>query len=113
MIVGWSPKKDDSGLLRSKEKKKLDDYTKWKWSEVTNHNKSRGKGKRHHYVSISSIIKKTRSELEKMNLIDDDMIFSLAIYTKSRLFGFVNRLDKTFYIVWYDPKHEICPRIKK
>lgn len=63
-----------------------------------------------HFVSISGMIREARKRAKELKL-DYDELFSLRLEGKLRLYGFIE--GKIFYIIWYDPEHEIYPCEKK
>ncbi|MCC6748836.1 MAG: hypothetical protein IT371_14350 [Deltaproteobacteria bacterium] len=61
-----------------------------------------------HFVEASKICKKARERLNALgSQVDVDLLFSLRLTGKGRVWGFLRRgiLD----ILWWDPKHEVWP----
>ncbi len=73
-----------------------------KWNEIL--------GDRHHIIDIDKIIPEARKRLEEI-CCDIDCLCSLAIGSKKRIYGI--KQCNAFKALWWDPKHEICPSIKK
>ncbi len=63
-----------------------------------------------HNVNIDKIITPAQKELVALNIYEDQ-IFSLRLAGKERIWGILSR--GVLEIIWYDPKHEICPSTKK
>lgn len=63
-----------------------------------------------HNVPGDDLIKDARSRLGKLQIHEDE-IFSLSLDNKEQLWEILDA--GIFRIIWYDPKHEICPSKKK
>jgi len=72
-----------------------------KWSEIL--------GDRHHRVFVSDIIRKAQDRLVEIEQSDIDQLYSLAISGDKRIWGIRDR--HIFKVLWWDPKHEICPSL--
>lgn len=65
----------------------------------------------HHSVAIDSIIPDAQRRLKELKQDDIEELFSLKISKLERLWG---KRDRNYFdILWWDPKHEICPSNKK
>lgn len=64
-----------------------------------------------HNVEISKIEKNAQKRLEELFLDDRDQLFSMRFTGEKRVWGI--RDGNVFKILWWDPKHEICPSRKK
>jgi hypothetical protein len=53
------------------------------------------------------VIPDARKRLEQLRLDDTDELFSLRLNGQERLWGI--RSNDIFSLLWWDPKHEICP----
>lgn len=71
------------------------------------------KGKpKHHFLSAESLSKEAAGRFEAMQLEEySDAIFSFALQNKLRIIGI--RANEHFYVLWYDPEHEVCLSKKK
>lgn len=67
------------------------------WKEVI--------GKKHHYIEISKIHPEAKKRLEELEY-DDTMLFSFRLSGKQRVWTI--RVNDEAYLLWWDPKHEIC-----
>lgn len=72
--------------------------------EITNNGDS-------HNIEVNQIVKDAQRRLEEIRQADVDELFSLRLSGKERIWGIVDR--NIFKILWWDPKHEICPSAKK
>ncbi len=81
------------------------------WQEIIEQSGGRNTGTNSHEIPISDICKSAQEELEVRKLDDIDVLFSLRIDSQKRLWGV--RYGRILKIMWYDPKHEICPSYKK
>jgi hypothetical protein len=52
-----------------------------------------------------------QKRLVEIELDDYDGLWELRVSGKQRLWGILDR--NIFYIVWWDPEHEVCPALKK
>jgi len=77
------------------------DFSTMKWSEIL--------GDRHHRVFVSDIIRKAQDRLVEIEQSDIDQLYSLAISGDKRIWGIRDR--HIFKVLWWDPKHEICPSL--
>ena len=67
--------------------------------------KKKGHGSKSHYVECSKLTREAQKRLKDINLGGEDVLFSLRIGSKKRLYGILH--DRWFEIIWYDTKHEI------
>jgi hypothetical protein len=66
------------------------------------------KGKtKHHYVNISKIIPEAQKRLKRLDLDDNDELFSIRFDGELRIWGI--RKFSYFQVLWFDFNHEICP----
>ncbi len=82
--------------------KKLKHYETMAWSEV--------EGSKSHFVPVNQINKSARERLRNRHLFVEQL-FSLRITGKKRVWGY--REGKVFYLLWWDPEHQVCPSIKR
>lgn len=65
-----------------------------------------------HSINFSCIVKKARKRLEEIHLEDvGEQLFSMRFTGEKRVWGI--RHGNVFKVLWWDPKHEICPSPKK
>jgi len=68
-------------------------------------------GPQNHFISRSSLCKEAQKRLAEKKLDDYDKFFTLRLTGKQRVWGI--REKEIFKILWWDPKHEVCPAVKK
>lgn len=64
-----------------------------------------------HSVEVWKLIPEARKRIEHLNLDDVDELWRFRLTGLQRLWGI--REGERFKILWWDPKHEICPSQKK
>lgn len=90
---------------------KLIEYSRMTWRAIKNHTHDKGKSK-HHYLSYKSLSKDAQDRFMAKKLEkDSDALFSFALNNTLRIVGI--REGEKFKVLWYDPKHEVCPSAKK
>ncbi len=60
---------------------------------------------------LDDLIDQAYQRLVERELDDRDVVHRLRITGERRLFGFLE--DNRFYVLWWDPHHEIVPSYKK
>ncbi|MDE7311566.1 MAG: hypothetical protein K2N87_08140 [Eubacterium sp.] len=80
------------------------------WSEIQAASGGRRIGTNHHFEPIEILSKEAQKRILELKL-DIDEVFSFRLSSTERLYGIVE--DGVFYILWYDPIHEITPVSKK
>ena len=99
----WCWKDIDASTLWSVIHSKLANFETMKWSEIL--------GNRHHEIRKDSLIAKARSRLEEINQDDVDVLVSLHLDGKKIIWGI--REYNILKILWWDPKHNVCPSSKR
>ena len=90
---------------------KVIDYGNMTWAEVKRQTHDEGKSK-HHQLSLDMLSKDALDRFNARHLEEyGDSIFSFALQNKLRIVGI--RENEYFHVLWYDPKHEICPSKKR
>lgn len=87
---------------------KMISYSRLSWQEIKRqtHDKS-GKSK-NHFIPADELSKEAQERIKILHLEEySDSIFSFAFLNKLRIFGY--RENEYFYVLWYDPNHEIYP----
>jgi hypothetical protein len=64
-----------------------------------------------HSIEIHKLSKPARERLEAMQHDDLDSVFSLRVSGQKRIFCIHH--GNIMRVLWYDPKHEVCPSVKK
>jgi len=76
-----------------------ENFQSMRWSEII--------GNRHHSIEVSEIIPEAQRRLEEISQHDIDFLCSFALGNLPRIWGIRDR--RLFKVLWWDPKHEICP----
>lgn len=66
---------------------------------------------KNHHVSTSDLSEKAWRRLKDLKLEDVEQLFSLRISGKERVWGVLTQ--GVLEVLWWDPKHEVCPSHKK
>jgi hypothetical protein len=63
--------------------------------------------RKHHSQPISSICAGAQKDIKRLGLGETfgDEIFRFRLSGEQRLWGF--RVDRTFYVIWWDPEHKV------
>ncbi|WP_454785478.1 hypothetical protein [Legionella sp. WA2024007413] len=64
-----------------------------------------------HHVESYKLIKEAQDRLRSLNMDDVNELFSLRLNGLKRIWGI--RQENVLRVIWWDPKHEICPSQKK
>lgn len=86
-------------------KPKLEEWSNLKWSEIDQFSSGEGH-KMHHLMDTGVIVEEAQYRLIEIDRYAD-RIFRFRLGNKRRLWG--HRIVSKFYVIWYDPKHEIYP----
>jgi len=82
-----------------------------KFSDFENMNEAALKQAGCHFIPIEKLCKDAQKRLVDIKLDDLDSLFSLRLSGETRVFC-VHR-PKYMRVLWYDPKHKVCPSKKK
>lgn len=83
-------------------RKRLAAFESMTWSEIL----VRGK-KRHHSIPVSEIVRQAQKRLTVLGQQDVESLVSLSLGGKERIWGILEL--GVLKILWWDPKHLICP----
>lgn len=97
----WSLKKSN---IFSEIIPKLISFEQRKWSDIVSDKKH------NHWIDCKELSKEAQNRLSEIKLYYDSL-FSLRLTGTLRLFGYIE--NGIFYIIWYDPNHEVSPTSKK
>ena len=81
---------------------KLQNFGTMTWEEV--------KKTKSHFIDLDKCSKEARDRLGEMEL-EIEQLFSLRLDGKERIFGWEHK--SIFHVLWWDPKHQVCPSQKK
>jgi len=83
---------------------KLHSFDSMKWTEI--------EGLDHHFLSPEKLSKKAKKRLEEIHKDDSaDSLFSFHLQGLPRIICI--RINNIGNLLWFDPKHEVCPSRKK
>ena len=68
-------------------------------------------GRNNHEIPVSSIISEAQKRLAQIRLDDTEVLFSFRLTGEQRIWGI--KAGNIFKILWWDPKHQICPSLLK
>lgn len=87
---------------------KIMEYSCMMWSEIERQTHDDGKSKHHFLDNPNNLSKEAKERIKKLEIEDlADAIFSFAFNNKLRIIGL--RQGDYFYVLWYDPEHEVYP----
>ncbi|MCH9845071.1 MAG: hypothetical protein K0U39_06140 [Alphaproteobacteria bacterium] len=89
----------------------LKDRETMTWEEIEKQSGGRNKGTNNHYIKRTDLCKEAIQRLEALEIDDTNRLFSLRAQGKIRIWGV--RQANVLKILWFDPKHEVCPSPKK
>lgn len=70
---------------------------------------NRRRGEKHKFIPLSSVCKEAQDRLAELELDDQDNLFRFRLSGTERLWGVLLPDDHMFYILWWDPDHQVCP----
>jgi hypothetical protein len=76
------------------------------WGEIENKTIKKGT-QQSHFMPVDKICLDAQKRLQDINLDDLDVIYSLRVNGKKRIWG--KRDNEILYIIWWDPKHTVKP----
>jgi hypothetical protein len=81
------------------------------WGDIIGQSGGRRQGTNNHYVSISELPRRVQKRADAIRL-EESELFSMRLEGEVRLWGIISSSGK-FYVIWYDPEHEIYPVSKR
>lgn len=85
---------------------KLSAFETMSWSDILMAAK-----KRNHSIPVPSLIADAQKWLEQKKILLDEVI-SLRLSGEERVWGYLAE-GGVFVLLWWDPRHEICPSVLK
>lgn len=99
---------DRKDFLHSLVLEKIMEYSCMMWSDIERQTHDGGKSKHHFLENTDKLSKEAKERIKKLKIEDlTDSIFSFALMNRLRIIGI--RQGDYFYVLWYDPKHEVYP----
>ncbi len=97
----WSwTKLNSNGQELIKILEKLREFESMPWKDIL--------GDKNHRLRQAAISNRAQQRLNQLGLSDEaDNICSLRIDSKKRVVGILR--GSIFYLLWWDPNHEVCP----
>ncbi len=91
---------------------KLSQHETMTWDEIlrASGGKGKGRGNNSHSIQVNNIIKSAQKRLMEIQQDDVDVLFSLRLRGKFRIWGI--RDGRVLKVIWFDFEHEICPSHK-
>ena len=86
---------------------KLRDYEGMTWQEIMSASGGKSEGTNNHFEDVADLCKEAQNRLIELHMEDVDRIFSLRLASRKRLYGTIE--EGIFFVIWYDPNHEIYP----
>ena len=99
----WGWYRADAECLKRLQKR-LSSFESMKWLEIQGKDDS-------HEIPVNEITSEAQKRLIQLRQDDVSDIYSLRITSRERVWGI--RDGATLKILWWDPRHEICPSLKK
>lgn len=101
----WGKRQISSDFFQKELLPKIANIETMTWAQI------KAKKKNNHSIGLEKLIKDARDRLKEIGQDDVDELFSLRLSDDQRLFGIQDR--HIFKVLWWDPKHQICPSGKK
>ena len=81
------------------------------WGEILTTTSGRRSGTRNHNISLLDLVSDAQKRAAEISIDDFEELCSIAINSRMRIWGYI--ADGIFYIIWFDPEHEIYPTQKR
>ena len=81
------------------------------WAQILTSASGRVNNTRNHAILIDELCSDAQKRAIELKLDEFDELVSIAISGRERVWGLL--LDGVFFIIWYDPNHEIYPTSKR
>ena len=82
------------------------------WREVEHTYGGRSRGTNSHRIEIAQLSKEVQKRADEIHLYENEL-FSLRLQGSVRLWGVIEPLDGCFFVIWYDPEHQVYPVEKR
>ena len=79
------------------------------WGDVLMPTAGRKSNTQSHPIPVGKLDKRAAKRLTELNLDSHDILYSLAITGKQRVWGIMIEETGIFQLLWYDAHHEIYP----
>jgi len=79
------------------------------WGDILTTTSGRKHNTQSHPMQVEILDKKAAKRLTELNLDSYDVLYSLTITGRQRVWGIMIEETGTFQLLWYDSQHEIYP----
>lgn len=79
------------------------------WGEILTTTSGRKHNTQSHPMPVEILDKEAAKRLTELNLDSYDVLYSLTITGKQRVWGIMIEETGTFQLLWYDSQHEVYP----
>lgn len=76
------------------------------WGSLISSGSGKNKGNKSHYVPVNKLSSNAINRINDIRL-EEDSLFSLRIQSDVRLWGIIEPKNGCFYIIWFDPEHQV------
>ena len=80
------------------------------WGEILSATSGRKHNTRNHLIQLIRLDTKAQKRASEINIDEFDGLYSIATQSLMRIWGLIT--NGVFYVIWFDPKHEIYPTSK-
>jgi hypothetical protein len=89
---------------------RLNCYETMTWAQIEAATGAKSHGNMNHFVSIDRLTPEAEKRFRELD-IPEDSLYTLNLQGSHKLIGI--RSNRRFYLVWYDPNHEVVKQEKK
>ena len=105
--TAWSVSSDKKPVVDSVFKV-LYGFEYMTWIDILKANGGRRRGTNNHEIPISELSRDAVQRAEDIKLQESEL-FSLRLQGDVRLWGIIEPENGCFYVVWFDPNHQVYP----
>lgn len=85
------------------------DWERGSWGDILTATAGRKHNTQSHPIPVEHLDREAARRLTELHLDSYDVLYSLTITGKQRVWGIMIEETGTFQLLWYDPRHEVCP----
>jgi len=78
------------------------------WGDIIQAGGGRSHGTNSHYIPIEALSKDAKQRAWQIDMCENEL-FSLRVQGSVRLWGIVEPENGCFYVIWFDPNHQVYP----
>ena len=112
--IVWRTSGIDSGGCWSWNQLKCSEFLRDVWEKMRQFEASTWDSlnhKVHHMIPVRNIVAPARERLKELGRDDLEWLASFHFNGKKRIWA--HRTGNEFWLLWWDPNHEVCPSLKK